>query len=311
MMRIFTMGLAVLLLAGCQQGPSPEQLAREKAEKMKHYGEVMQWRTDRIDRLTQPDGWLSLVGMHWLPKSGVTRVGSGEANGTRLTVGPDKLGLIAVEAGNQVWLQPEHGVTLFIDGQTAGGRTRLVPDTQGKATVVGFNDGKASFIVIERGGRLALRVRDAEAATRVKFTGIDYFPVDKNFRYSATFTPHDAGRTIDIVNILGMIEPMMNPGTVTFRVGEKSYTMEAIDEGDHRLFFTFADRTSGKDSYAAARFVYADYPGPDGKTVLDFNKAYNPPCAFTAFSTCPMPPPENRLDFEVRAGEKKPRKITP
>ena len=85
----------------------------------------------------------------------------------------------------------------------------------------------------------------------------------------------------------------------------------ALDEGDHRLFLVFADRTSGKESYAAARFLYAEYPGPDGKTVVDFNKAYNPPCAFTAFSTCPMPPPENRMDIAVVAGEKKPRKITP
>ena len=311
MMRTYTMVLTALLLAGCQQGPSPEQLAKEKAEKMKHYSEIMQWRTERIERLTKPDGWLSLVGMHWLPKSGVTRVGSGEANGTRLTVGPDKLGLITIDEGKQVWLQPENGVSLSIDGQPAAGRTKLLPDSQGTATVVGFNDGKASFIVIERGGKLALRVRDAEAATRTRFTGIDYFPVDKEFRYTATFTPHDAGRTIDIVNILGMVEPMMNPGTVTFDAGEQKFTLEAIDEGDHRLFLVFADRTSGKESYAAARFLYAEYPGPDGKTVVDFNKAYNPPCAFTAFSTCPMPPPENRMDMAVTAGEKKPRKITP
>lgn len=310
-MRTFILLLTALLLAACQQGPSPEQLAREKAEKMKHHTEIMQWRTERIERLTKPDGWLSLVGMHWLPDSGVTRVGSGEANGTRLAVGPDKLGLITVEEGNQVWLQPENGVALTIDGKPSTARSKLVTDAQGTATVVGFNEGKASFIVINRGGKLALRVRDAEAATRVKFTGIDYFPVDKVYRYTATFTPHDAGRTIDIVNILGIVEPMMNPGTVTFTAGEKTFTLEAIDEGDHRLFLVFADRTSGKESYAAARFLYAEYPGDDGKTVVDFNKAYNPPCAFTPFSTCPMPPPENRMDMAVTAGEKKPRKITP
>ena len=235
MMRAFTIVLAALLLTACQQGPSPEQLAGQKSEKMKHYSDILQWRTERIERLTKPDGWLSLVGMHWLPKSGVTQVGSGEINGTRLTVGPDKLGLIAVEEGNQVWLEPESGVALTIDGLPVAGRTKLVADSQGTATVVGFNDGKASFIVIERGGKLALRVRDAEAATRVKFSGIDYFPVDKGFRYTATFTPHDAGRTIDIVNILGMVEPMMNPGTVTFSAGEKTFTLEAIDEGDHDL----------------------------------------------------------------------------
>lgn len=308
-MRIGIAVAALLLLSACQKGVDEAELAKQKAEKMAHYSEIMLWREDRIARLTKPDGWLSLVGMHWLPKNTVTRVGSGEANGTRIAVGPARLGLITVAADNTVTLQPEAGVALTLDGKPLAGRTRLTADSQGAASVVGFDQGKASFIVIERGGKMALRVRDANAATRIKFTGIDYFPVDLAYRYTATFSPHEAGRTIDIVNILGQIEPMMNPGTVTFQVGEKSYTMEAIDEGDHRLFFTFADRTSGKESYAAARFFYADYPGADGKTVLDFNKAYNPPCAFTAFSTCPMPPPENRLDFEIRAGEKKPRKI--
>jgi uncharacterized protein (DUF1684 family) len=301
-MRIGIAVAALLLLSACQKGADEAELAKQKAEKMAHYSEIMLWREDRIARLTKPDGWLSLVGMHWLPKNTVTRVGSGEANGTRIAVGPARLGLITVAADNTVTLQPEAGAALTLDGQPLAGRTRLTADSQGAASVVGFDQGKASFIVIERGGKMALRVRDANAATRIKFTGIDYFPVDLAYRYTATFSPHEAGRTIDIVNILGQIEPMMNPGTVTFQAGEKSYTMEAIDEGDHRLFFTFADRTSGKESYA-------DYPGADGKTVLDFNKAYNPPCAFTAFSTCPMPPPENRLDFEIRAGEKKPRKI--
>jgi hypothetical protein len=309
MMRIGMAVGALLLLSACQKGVDEAELAKQKAEKMAHYSEIMLWREDRIARLTKPDGWLSLVGMHWLPKNSVTRVGSGEANGTRIAVGPARLGLITVAADNTVTLQPEAGVALTLDGKPLTGRTRLTADSQGAASGVGFDQGKASFIVIERGGKMALRVRDANAATRIKFTGIDYYPVDMAYRYTATFSPHEAGRTIDIVNILGQIEPMMNPGTVTFQVGEKSYTMEAIDEGDHRLFFTFADRTSGKESYAAARFLYAAYPGPDGKTVVDFNKAYNPPCAFTAFSTCPMPPPENRLDFEIRAGEKKPRKI--
>jgi uncharacterized protein (DUF1684 family) len=308
-MRIGLTVAVLLALSACQQGPSAEELAKQKAAKMAHYSEIMLWRKDRIERLTKPDGWLSLVGMHWLPKNTVTRVGSGAANGTRLAVGPERLGLIKVNADNTVQLQPEAGVELTLDGRPLSGKTKLTADSQGAASVVGFAEGSASFIVIERGGKMALRVRDANAATRVKFTGIDYYPVDTAYRYKAKFTAHEAGRTIDIVNIIGQIEPMMNPGTVTFQIGEKSYTMEAIDEGDHRLFFTFADRTSGKESYAAARFMYAEYPGADGMTVLDFNKAYNPPCAFTAFSTCPMPPPENRLDFEVRAGEKKPRKV--
>ena len=298
-----------LFVTACQQGPSAEQLAKEKAAQMKLHSDNMLWRKDRIDRLTQPDGWLSLIGMHWLPKNGITRVGAGEANGTRIGVGPSKIGMISVTTSNEVWLQPEAGVALTIDGQPVAGKTRLIADSQGRPTVVGFDNGNASFIVIERGGRMALRVRDANAPTRTGFTGIDYFPLSRAFRFEADFVPHEAGRTIEIVNILGMVEPMMNPGTVTFMHEGKPVTLEAIDEGDHRLFLVFADRTSGKETYAAARFLYAAYPGPDGRTIVDFNQAYNPPCAFTPYSTCPMPPSGNRMDFAVTAGEKKPRKL--
>ena len=308
MMRILPVLLTGLLLSACQQGPSAEQIAREKELKMTHETEIKAWRAERIEKLTARNGWLSLVGMHWLPKDGVTRVGSGEANGTRLSVGPDKLGLIGVSAGNSIWFQPEGNVTVSVDGQPASGRSRLTPDTEGTPTVVGFKGDEANFIVIERGGKLALRVRDSQSPTLLSFNGIDYFDIDRGFRVEAEFTAHEAGRTMEIVNILGMVEPMMNPGTVSFNLGEQRYTLEALDEGDHRLFFVFADRTSGHDSYPAGRFVYADYPGADGRTVLDFNKAYNPPCAFNPYSTCPMPPPENRLDVLISAGEKKPRK---
>ena len=310
-MRVIPIAL-ILLLAACKpDGPSPEQLAKEKAEKMQHQAEILQWRAERIEKLKQPDGWLSLVGMHWLPQ-GVTRVGAGPANGTRIAVGPKNLGLITTNARNQVWLQPDSPAGMTVDGEPLTGRVELIPDTRGKPTVIGLPGGRASFIVIERGGRLALRVRDADAPTRTGFTGIDSFPIDRSFRFEAKFTPHEAGRTIDIVNILGMVEPMMNPGSVSFSRDGVTYTLEAVDEGDGRLFLIFADRTSGKESYPAARFLYAENPGAaGGTTIVDFNKAYNPPCAFSAYSTCPMPPPENRLDLAVTAGEKKPRKITP
>ena len=149
--------------------------------------------------------------------------------------------------------------------------------------------------------------RDALAPTRTGFPGIVYFPIDPAFRFRARFSPHAPGSKIDIVNILGMVEPMDNPGTLSFDKDGKSFTVETVDEGDHRLFLVYADRTSGHESYAAARFVYAAYPGPDGTTTLDFNTAYNPPCAFTPYATCPLPPPSNRLDMAVRAGERKPR----
>ncbi len=301
--------LISLCIASCNSGPNADQLAKEALMKKQHNAEIFAWRKDRVDKLTTPDGWLSLVGMHWLPKNGPTRVGSAESNGTRLSVGPKTLGLITVSAENTLSFQPESGVPVTIDGAPALGKSKLQSDSLGTPTVVGFSDGRANFIVIERGGKLALRVRDSQSAALLGFNGLDYFEIDRSFRVVAKFTAHEAGRTLDVVNILGMIEPMMNPGILEFSYGEKNYSLEALDEGDHRLFVVFADLTSGHDSYPAGRFVYAEYPDASGNTELDFNKAYNPPCAFTDFSTCPMPPDTNRIDLAVRAGEKKPRKI--
>ena len=304
--------LAVLLLPACDRGPKPEDAAkaqRASAARLAYEKTIKDWRAERVQRLTKPDGWLSLVGMHWLER-GQTRVGSGNDNGTRLAVGPEHIGVVKLDKEGVVRFDPQGDAGVTIDGQPAQGGTILVSDADPtrEPTVVAFNKGDASFIVIKRGDRYALRVRDALAPTRTGFPGIDYFPIDPAFRLQARFTPHPPGTKIQIVNIVGIVEPMDNPGTLTFSKDGKQFTVQAVDEGDHRLFLVFADRTSGHQSYAASRFVYADYPGKDGTTVLDFNKAYNPPCAFTAFSTCPMPPLQNRIDLAVTAGEKKPLK---
>ena len=308
---VISLCLAVAL-AGCERGPSPEdsaRAARASAQRQAHEAEIRAWRVERTQRLTKPDGWLSLVGMHWLER-GTTRVGSGADNGTRIAAGPPHVGEVELGKDGVIRFTPARDAEITVDGQPAQGRVVLASDADParEASVVGFNRGDASFIVIKRGDRFALRVRDALAPTRTGFQPLQYFPIDPAFRFRARFTPHAPGSKIDIVNILGMVEPMANPGTVTFEKDGKSYTLEAVDEGDHRLFFVYADRTSGHESYAASRFLYADYPDRAGFTTLDFNRGYNPPCAFTAYSTCPMPPLQNRLDLAITAGEKKPLK---
>ena len=310
-LRILPLLLAMLLLPACERAAAPvdtAKAAKASAERLAYEKVIRDWRVERVQRLTKPDGWLSLVGMHWIER-GQTRVGSAADNGTRLGAGPEHLGVVKLDKEGVVRFDPQPGVDITVDGQPAQS-TVLVSDADPtrEPTVVGFNKGDASFIVIKRGDRYALRVRDALAPTRTGFPGLAYFPIDPAFRLRARFTPHPPGTKIEIVNIVGIVEPMDNPGTLSFEKDGKQFTVQAIDEGDHRLFLVFADRTSGHDSYAAARFVYADYPGKDGTTVLDFNKAYNPPCAFTAFSTCPMPPLQNRIDLAVTAGEKKPLK---
>lgn len=265
-----------------------------------HRDEVQQWREARAARLTAPEGWLSLVGLHWV-EPGTHRIGSAADNDLVLAVGPAHLGTLAL-ADERITLSLADGVDAKIgDGDTRVGA--LAPDSSGAPTIVRF--GEASFSVIERGGKFGLRVRDPQAKTRTGFAGIDAFEIDAGWRFEARFEPHPPGRTIDIVNVLDMLEPMNNPGVVVFEKDGQEYRLEALDDtGDGQLFLIFADRTNGKLTYGPGRFLYAP-PPVDGKTIVDFNRAYNPPCAFTPYSTCPLPPPENRLDLAVEAGEKK------
>lgn len=309
-MRIPSMMALVVLLAACgggkEEAANAESEARAaKAARVAHEGEVLAWRDQRLAHLQRPDGWLSLVGLHWI-RPGSTYVGAARDNGTRLAVGPPQIGMLSLARDGVLSLDIAAGAEITIDGEPAQGRVELRSDADGAPTVVGFNRGDASFVVIRRGDRHALRVRNALARSRTAFPGLDYFDIDPGFRFVARFKAHPPGKTLDIVNMQGMVEAMPNQGRVMFEKDGKSFQLEAVDEGDGRLFLILADRTSGHETYAASRFLYADPPGRDGTTVVDFNKAYNPPCAFTDFSTCPMPPPENRLDLAIRAGEKKP-----
>jgi uncharacterized protein (DUF1684 family) len=157
--------------------------------------------------------------------------------------------------------------------------------------------------VIRRGPRKALRVRHADAATRTGFGEIEYWPVDPGWLLDAQFAAHPAGRTIEIGNITGGVEAVANPGVVTFERAGATYSLQALDGGEGGLFLSLADRTSGHGSYGAGRYLDVAAPDAQGHVKLNFNRAYNPPCAFTAFATCPLPPPENRLDLAVTAGE--------
>jgi uncharacterized protein (DUF1684 family) len=265
-----------------------------------HRAGIMEWRDKRVARLTATDGWLALVGLHWLAP-GTQSVGSAPDNDVVLATGPARLGTVTLADGG-VTLALADGAEARI-GDTDARSATLAPDRSGAATMVRF--GEASFSVIQRGDKFALRVRDPQSKARTGFAGIDYFGIDPAWRFEARFEAHPPGRTIDIVNVLDMLEPMKNPGVVVFEKDGREYRLEALDDtGDGQLFLIFADRTNGRLTYGPGRFLYAP-PPVDGKTIVDFNRAYNPPCAFTPYSTCPLPPPENRLDLVIEAGEKK------
>ena len=263
---------------------------------------VEQWRARRIARLTAPDGWLSLIGLHWL-EPGPNTLGSAAGNAIVLAKAPAHLGVVEWRADGTLSLQLAPGSGALIDGE-AKSQATLRDDRDPNPTRVSF--GSLNFVVLDRGGRKALRVRDADAETRTRFSGIESFPVDPAWRVVADWIPFDPPQTLETANVIGQMERYPVPGRAVFeRDGHRHELLPVIEvPGDEQLFLIFADGTSGRETYGAARFLYAD-PPREGKIVLDFNQAYNPPCVFTAFATCPLAPPENRLDLRVTAGEKK------
>jgi uncharacterized protein (DUF1684 family) len=179
----------------------------------------------------------------------------------------------------------------------------LKSDTDDKPTVLHL--GSLSLQIIKRGDKLGVRVKDKDNPARTNFVGIEYYPADQKWRLEARFEPYNPPKKMPIVNILGMESGEDSPGAVAFEVEGKTYRLDAIKEkGEPKLFMIFADNTSGKETYPAGRYLYVDPPDPSGKMIIDFNKAYSPPCAFTKFATCPLPPKQNRLPFAIEAGEK-------
>lgn len=265
-----------------------------------HHAEVEAWRAQRAERLKQPRGWLSLVGLHWL-KNGANTIGSAADNDQVLAGGPAHLGVLTLADG-RITLVVADDAQATVDGQPVR-RAQLSDDTSAAPSLVAF--GTLSFVVIERDGRHALRVWDSASTTLAAFKGIDSFPVDPEWRVTARWVVFDPAQTLDIPNVLGGIDTVSVPGKAVFEHdGETFELLPMVESADaDQLFFVFADRTSGRQTYGGGRFLYTDMP-TGGHVVLDFNKAYNPPCIFTPHATCPLAPPENRLRTRVTAGEK-------
>jgi hypothetical protein len=264
--------------------------------------ETRAWHQKRVSNLTSEDGWLTLVGLHWL-KEGDNRFGSAEEkNDLVFPAGtPEHIGTLTLKGG-KVTLAVQPGVPLTRAGQPfTGGALRN--DMEGQPDVLSL--GTLRFFVIRRGEKFGIRVRDTEAQARKQFHGIPTWPVSAAWRIEGRFEPATTPRKMAIPTVLGTVDEMQSPGTVVFTVNGQEYRLDPVQEpGDDKLFIIFADQTNRSESYGAGRFLYADLP-KDGKVVLDFNRAYNPPCAFSPYATCPLPPPQNRLKVRVEAGEKR------
>nr|WP_024890716.1 DUF1684 domain-containing protein [Luteimonas huabeiensis] len=292
--------LAWLALAGCAADAPPAADPAATEADAAYAREEAAWRAARERSLLADDGWTTLVGLHWLSLP-AHHLGNGERIGIDLRFGPPRLGLVQ-QAGDTVYFTPEHGVAVALDGEPVRGRVALRSDRDAAPTRLAFDQGKGELTLIERGGRRALRVRHADAPARVRFAGLRFWEPDRGWRVPARFVPHPPGRTLEIVNILGQTEAMPNPGAVEFERDGRTWRLEAIGDGDG-LFLMFADGTSGHGSYGAGRYLDAAAPDADGRVTLDFNRAYNPPCAYTLHATCPLPPSANRLRLPIAAGE--------
>ncbi len=264
--------------------------------------EITRWRANRIERLKREDGWLTLVGLFWLSE-GENPVGAGSGN--RVTLprrAPERLGSLRLSAGTVTAnLDPSAGATS--EGRPVSTLT-LKPDTaEGGPTIVRL--GTVSFYVIARGSRLGIRVKDSNSASRREFRGIDSFPIDPKWRIAARMERSAAPRKIPVPNVLGEVTQEPSPGTLVFEIRGREFRLEPVlEEGESDYFVIFGDATNGRETYGGGRFLYVSPPDVEGRTVIDFNKAYNPPCVFSPYATCPLPPPQNKLPIAIEAGEK-------
>jgi uncharacterized protein (DUF1684 family) len=264
---------------------------------------VAEWRQHRIATLTSDTGWLTLAGLFWL-KEGDNTFGRAPSNALVLDNPSlaDSAGSFVV-SGHAVRFVARPGSGVTHNGEPVSS-LELVADPASDATVLA--SGALRFFVIERSGNLGVRVRDLNNPHRQNFRGLEYFPVSTDWAFEARFEPYEPHQHIKIVNILGMEDDMDSPGAVVFSKDGHDYRLDTVLENpdDKELFIMFADRTSGHETYGAGRFMYVPLPR-NGHTRVDFNKAYNPPCSFNDFATCPLPPYQNRLTLRIDAGEKK------
>jgi uncharacterized protein (DUF1684 family) len=255
--------------------------------------DVAKWKTEHEQDLRAR--WLPVRGLFWL-KEGETTFGSAADNQIVLPKGPAHAGVFGMKEGGKVGVVLKAGVTATVDG-TPVHQTPL--DSGATATTLAI--GPMRMFVIVRGKRVGIRLLDLESSALKSFKGVQTFPIDPAWRVVAEWVP-SPGKKIPILNVLGDVTPTDTPGLARFQAGGQTLTLRAVDDGDD-LMFIFADATSGKTTYGAGRFLYAPLP-KDGKVVLDFNKAETPPCGFTPYATCPLPPRENKLTIAIPAGER-------
>ena len=264
--------------------------------------ETDKWRAEREANLKKETGWLTVTGLFWL-KDGINSVGAGDKFDVRLTDNftQGKLGEIDFGNGKAV-LKIENGVDAQSNGNRITGPVDLVSDEKGKPTEI--RTGTQTFFLIKREERYGIRLKDSNSEARRKFAGLHWFPIDEAYKVAARLEPASDTKELKVPNVLGGFFKMKSPGRLKFNLNGQDYSLQTVEEDDGSLFLIFGDQSNEQETYKSGRFLYADKL-VNGETVLDFNKAENPPCAFTLYATCPLPPAGNKLAVKINAGEKR------
>jgi uncharacterized protein (DUF1684 family) len=263
--------------------------------------EIEQWKIARINALKAENGWLNLVGLYWL-NEGNNSFGTAKSNNIIFPKGSivAKAGNLTVE--NQiVKLTAANGVAIKVNDQLSKQDEIVFSKELGKSVSMSY--GSLHWAVIKREDKIGIRLRDFKSPLINSFKGTDRFPTDSTWRIDAVLQAPTTPSTIPIANVLGQIIQLKLLGSLLFQINNQSYSLDVVEE-ENKLFVIFGDATNKKETYGAGRFMYISKPDSSGKTVVDFNKAFNPPCVFTPYATCPLPPKQNILPIPITAGEK-------
>lgn len=288
--RLLILFLAAITAIAAADNRTPEQ---------RYESAVLDWRVDRVAKLKSETGYLNLVGLYWL-QPGIYSFGAAADNDLVFpATETPRIGRFVV-AGEGIRVEVEPGVAV-LEGNSAV-QSRLLDDDTTDNPVT-LTHGSLAFGAVKRMDRYAIRLRDYESEALGAFPELEYFPIDPSKVVFARLRYYDEPRVASVNTVIeGLGWAPKSPGVVEFRLDGKDYKLEAYESGD-QLFFVFGDRTNGRETYPAGRFLYAPWPDETGRTVLDFNRSYSPPCAFNDFSTCPVASPRNRLPVRVEAGE--------
>lgn len=272
---------------------------KEKGEP-KYIGEINQWHNKRIEGLKKEQGWLNLAGLFWL-KDGKNSFGSSSDNDLVFPKGKinDHAGEFILDGG-KVFVKINPDITVLHNGKMIT-EMELKPDDEDSSSL---RHASLVWFAIKRGDQYGIRLRDMKHDNLFGFEGIDRYPVNSDWKIKAKFNPSLAEKKISVPNILGRVNEEESPGNLSFEIEGNKYMLEVLEGGENDYFLIFADKTNGEDTYEAGRFLSVPKPDSSGNTFIDFNKAYNPPCVFSEFATCPMPPMQNHLQVKITAGEK-------